>query len=145
MQWGFRACSFSNISVPRLFCEHVSGGSQTLHLYSVYTDLTHHVIKYVSQTLVLKCITQENHQLSATSKSSSEVLWCFNGGSVHAKVSRMVLAVKKGKGPLSNRCSITQQPCWRIRNEVREKRITHSDKPGDLTSLFFWYTLFSKI
>ena len=63
--------------------------------------------------------------LSAIFKSSSKVLWYFNGGSVHEKVSRMVLVVTKGKWALSNSCNITQLLLWRSKNEVREKRITH--------------------
>lgn len=63
--------------------------------------------------------------LSAVFKSSSKVLWCFNGGSVHEKVSRMVLVVRKGKGALSNWYDITQLLLWGTKNEVREKRITH--------------------
>lgn len=76
------AAKCNGVFVPVPFLISVSQGyfvsmfqeAHKLYIFIQSTDLTHHVIKYVSQTLVLKCITQENHQLSATSKSSSEVL-----------------------------------------------------------------------
>lgn len=96
----------------------------SMSLFSVrilYSIINSFLVRFFSWNIFLKKIIN----LSAIFKSSSKVLWYFNGGSVHEKVSRMVLVVRKGKGALSNWYNITQLLLWRTKNEVREKRITH--------------------
>lgn len=77
-----------------------------------------------------RALPKKTINLSALCKSSPKVLWSFNGGSVHEKVSRMVLVVGRGKAALSNWCRITQLSFWRSRNEVREKRIIYFSLTG---------------
>lgn len=91
-----------------------SQGTNLILHYQLFTPMRH----FLWRVLPKKAIN-----LSAIFKSGPKVLWSFNGGSVHEKVSRMVLVVGRGKAALSNWCSITQLPFWRSRNEVRERRV----------------------
>lgn len=99
---------------------------ERLHVCSQGMNLIlHYQLFAAARHFLRRVLPKKAIHLSAIFKSSPKVLWSFNGGSVHEKVSRMVLVVGRGKAALSNWCSITQGPFWRNRNEVREKRIIY--------------------